>query len=110
MNVKLIDQSRTIVAAAQMADQGGYYGGTIDLASTPPELRALFDEFEEAVNDQIFPYADEIQGKIDTFGIRARFGDGFETEVKDLQVFPSTGDVSFRLAGALAHTVKTASI
>jgi hypothetical protein len=61
MNVKLIDQTRTVVVAAQMADGGGHCGGTIDLASTPP-----------------------------------------------LQVFPSTGDVSFKLVGTPAHAVESA--
>ena len=64
MNVKLIDKSRTIVAAAQMADEDSHYGGTIDLASSPADLRVLFDEFEEAVNGQMFSFADDIQAKI----------------------------------------------
>ena len=107
MNVKLIDKSRTTVAAAQMADENTHFGGTIDLASTPPALRALFDEFEEAVNDQRFSIADEIQAKIGSYGIKAHFDDGLEAEVKDLQVFPSTGDVSFKVVGAPAHAVKS---
>ena len=71
-------------------------------------MRALFDEFEEAVNDQIFSFADEIQAKIDSYGIRARFDDGLEAEVKDVQVFPSTGDVSFKLVDAPAHAEESA--
>ena len=106
--VKLIDKSRTLVATAQVTDEGPQYGGTIVLDSTPPALRAVFDEFEEIVNDQAFSFLDEIQAKIGAFGIRALFDDGFELEVKDLQAFPSTGDVSFKLVGSPAHAVKSA--
>src|SRR4051794_33250302 len=95
--VHLVDQSRTVLAVAQVADEGGYFGGTIDLSLTPTPLRALFEEFEEIVNGQMFVFLDEIQEKIGSLFIKAIFNNGLEDDVKDLQVFPSTGDVSFRL-------------
>ena len=97
--VKLIDPSRKVVATAQVADEGGYYGGTIDLRDTPPGLRALFEEFEEIVNGQMFAFLDDIQQRIGTLRLKALFDTRQEACVKDLQVFPSTGDVSFKLAG-----------
>src|SRR5215475_829411 len=100
--VKLIDQSRKVVATAQVADEGAYYGGTIDLRETPPSLRALFEEFEEIVNGQMFAFLDDIQERIGTLSLKAVFDTGQEVYVKDLQVFPSTGDVSFRLPEAPA--------
>jgi hypothetical protein len=106
--VQLVDQSRDVLATAQVADEGGYFGGTIDLHSTPAHLRALFEEFEEIVNNQMFVFLDEIQEKIGSLPVKAVFDDGFEVDVKDLQVFPSTGDVSFRLAGVPLHTAKPA--
>jgi hypothetical protein len=96
--VKLIDPSRTVVAMAQVADEGAHYGGTIDLRDTPPGLRALFEEFEEIVNSQMFAFLDDIQERIGALSLKAMFDTGQEVYVKDLQVFPSTGDVSFRLA------------
>ena len=101
--VRLIDQSRTVLAVAQVADEGSYFGGTIDLRSTPDHLRILFEEFEEIVNGQMFVFLDEIQEKIGSLPIRAIFNDGLEDDVKDLQIFPSTGDVSFRLVGIPAR-------
>jgi len=98
-HVRLVDRSRAVLAVAQVADEDGSFGGTIDLRSTPAELRALFEEFEEIVNGQMFVFLDEIQKKIGALPIRARFDDGSEADIHDLQVFPSTGDVSFRLAG-----------
>jgi len=96
--VKLIDQSRKVVATAQVADEGAYYGGTIDLRDTPPSLRALFEEFEEIVNGQMFAFLDDIQERIGALPLKVVFDTGQEVHVKDLQIFPSTGDVSFRLA------------
>jgi hypothetical protein len=98
-HVQLVDRSRAVLAVAQVADEGGYFGGTIDLRSTPAELRALFEEFEEIVNGQMFVFLDEVQERIGALPIRAVFDDGSETSIEDLQVFPSTGDVSFRLGG-----------
>jgi hypothetical protein len=97
-----------VLATTQVADQGGYFGGTIDLRSTPAHLRALFEEFEEIVNGQMFVFLDEIQAKIGSLPIKAVFDDGFEVYVKDLQVFPSTGDISFRLAGVPSQTARLA--
>jgi hypothetical protein len=106
--VNLIDQSRSVLAVAHVADEGDHYGGTIDLRDTPADLRVLFDEFEEVVNGQMFHFLDEIQEKIASFSIKAAFENGQEAEVKDLQVFPSTGDVSFKLADVQVPRMKTA--
>ena len=100
--VQLVDQSGAVLATAQVADEGGYFGGTVDLGCMPPAVRALFEEFEEIVNGQMFVFLDEIQAKIAALHTKAVF-DGFEQEVKDLQIFPSTGDVSFRPAGVPLH-------
>jgi hypothetical protein len=97
-----------VLATAEVADEVGYYGGTIDLQLTPAHLRALFEEFEEIVNGQMFVFLDEIQKKIGSLPIKVVFDDGCEVCVEDLQVFPSTGDVSFRLAGVSSRTARTA--
>lgn len=97
--VKLLDPSRKVVATAQIADEGAYHGGTIDLRETPAELRSLFEEFEEIVNGQMFGLLDDIQERIAARSLEAVFATGQEVQVKDLQVFPSTGEVSFCLEG-----------
>lgn len=101
---RLVDPTGTVLATARVADEGGYYGGTIDLHGTPPELRALFDEFEEVVNGQMFAFLDDVQARIAAHPVRAVFEDGCEVPVKDLQVFPGTGDVSFRPAAVCSPT------
>jgi hypothetical protein len=98
--VKLIDCSGNIVATACVIDEGDHYGGTIDLRHSPAMLRTLFDEFEEIVSGQMLSFLDEIQAKISSLGIKVVLDDGMEAFVKDLQVYPSTGDVSFMLAEA----------
>jgi hypothetical protein len=97
-NVKLLDPAGKVVAVATVTDKGTYFGGSVDLGATPPELRALFEAFDEIANGQMFSLLDEFHEKIDSLGIRASFADGREAAVYDLQVYPSTGDVSFRVA------------
>lgn len=105
-NVKLIDHARHVLAVAQVAEEGDHYGGTIDLRCAPAGLRALFDEFEEIVNGQMFSFLDEVQEKVGSLAIKALFENGHEVEVKDLQVFPRTGEVSFKLAEVRAPSKK----
>ena len=95
--VKFVDPDRNVLAVAHVADEGDHYGGTIDLRETPAALHALFDEFEEVVNGQMFSFLDQIQEKMTRLSLRAVFDSGVEVDVKDLQVFPSTGDVSFKV-------------
>ena len=97
--VQLIDPSRTVLATARVTDAGDHFGGQIDLRATPAPLRSLFDEFEGIVNGQLFAFLDEIQGRIESLPVKAIFEDGVEVCVHDLQVFPSTGDISFRIPG-----------
>jgi hypothetical protein len=106
--IRLIDDSRKTLATACVVDEGEYYGGSIDLSSTPADVRALFDEFEEVVNGQMFSFLDELQAKIEAVRIKAVFKDGCEAHVRDLQVFPSTADVSFKLAEAPTLETKLA--
>jgi hypothetical protein len=106
--VKLIDVSRNVLATAQVADEGGFMGGTINLSSTPADVRALFDEFEEIVNGQMFSLLDEVQARIGALSIKAIGDDGCEAAVRDLQVFPTTGDVSFKLVEVPTQSAKSA--
>jgi hypothetical protein len=61
-------------------------------------LRVLFAEFEEIVNGRMFAFLDDIQERIGSFLFKAVFADGKEVPVRNLQVFPSTGAVSFKFA------------
>jgi hypothetical protein len=91
---KLVDPLRHVLAAGNVTHDGKHYEGTIDPRDTPADIRALFDEFEEIVNGQMFSL-DEIQEKTGALNITAEFENGFGVHVRDLQVFPSTGDSSF---------------
>lgn len=100
--VRLIDGSGNVLAVAHVVNEGGHYGGTIDLNDTAADVRALFEKFDEIVNGQQFSLLQGIQDKINSLSVKAVLDNGDEACVNDLQVFPSTGDVSFRLAEALA--------
>lgn len=105
--VQFIDDTRNVVATARVTAEGNCFGGTIDLARLPGELRSLFEEFEEIVNGQMFSFVDEIQAKIAALPLRVVFDDGLATPVTDLQVYPSTGDVSFWLTEDSVRSVRS---
>jgi hypothetical protein len=97
-SVRFRDPSGKVIATARVCDEGNHWGGAIDLTSTPARVRAIFDEFEEIVNGQMFSFLDEIQTKVRALGLCAEFDDGFVSPATDVQIFPSTGEVSFKLA------------
>ena len=101
-NVKILDCSGTVRATARVTDRRGVFEGIIDLRETSPELLALFVEFEEIVNGQMFSFLDEVQLRISACVNRACFDDGGELPIRDLQVFPNAGEISFRAAGICA--------
>ena|ERR1700730_18279188 len=106
--IQLIDPSRKVVARANVAERGERFEGTIDLSCAPSAVLSLFEEFEEVVNGQLFSFLDDIQGKIASLPIQAVLDNGVEMRVEDLQVYPSTGKVSFKLAARAASTKKPA--
>ena len=93
----LIDQSAAKVAALNVQLRDDHYEGTISLEGTPLALRELFERFEEIVEGQTFSLLDEIDEKIGTLPLRVCFDDGVEEHFADLQVFPSTNSVSFKI-------------
>lgn len=98
--IYLVDQSSTRIAVLNVAPIGDHYRGTICLDATPPELKYLFEEFEENVEGQMFSHADEIEEKIGVIPLMVIFPNGMEAYVEDLQVYPSTKRVSFKIRQA----------
>src|SRR5260370_30592634 len=94
--MQLIDPNRNVVATAHVEEKHGLFAGHVDLASMPPRLRQLFLEFEEMVNNQVFSVLDEIEDKIASVGLQIVFPNGQEASLRDLQIYPSTGGISFR--------------
>ena len=92
----LIDQSSAQVAALDVQFRDDRFEGTISLDATPPQLRQLFEQFEEIVEGQTFSLLDDIEEKIAAVPLRAVFENGAEADVTDLQVYPSTKAVSFK--------------
>lgn len=92
----LIDDSSTCVATLDVAPNGDHFEGAVSLESTPPDLRRLFDEFEEIVEGQVLSLLDAIEEKIGALPLRVVFDNGAVANVCDLQVFPKTNSVSFK--------------
>lgn len=95
-----IDQSSTKIAVLHVEPSGDHYRGTICLDATPPELANLFQEFEENIEGQMFSLADEVEEKIGAIPLRVVFPNGIEAYVDDLQVYPNTKRVSFKVRQA----------
>ena len=105
-SIRLIDDGGRALACGEVSDQGEYYAGTIDVTCSPPKVRELFTEFETVVNGQEFSCLDEIQQRIDGLHAMVVFDDGDRAAVSDLQVFPTSGTVSFRLADVSAPATR----
>jgi hypothetical protein len=105
-NVRLIDQARKVFATAQISEEGDHYGGTIHLGDAPAHVRTLFDEFEEIVEGQMFAFLDSYQEKIASMQIKVVFEDETEYYVRELQVFPSRCDVSFKLVEVPSYAAR----
>jgi hypothetical protein len=97
-NVQLLDHSRRVVAVGRVTAEEGRYVGELDLRSMPPSLRRTFQDYEEIVNGQIFGLLDDIEERIEDLAIKVVFDDGREARVEDLQIYPSTGLASFKVA------------
>jgi hypothetical protein len=92
-----IDQGRQGIATALVAEQDGAFVGLIDLSLMPVSLRRLFEEYEEIVNTQTFSLLDEIEEKIENLHLKIVFEDGPESALADVQIYPSTNKVSFKV-------------
>lgn len=99
--IKLLGQSGMVLATARVVDEGTHFGGAIDLSSTPAEVLALFENFEEIVNQQMLSFLDEIEDKIDALRVQAVFADGSKVPVSSLQVYPAASEVSFKVSASV---------
>ena len=97
-HVTIIDREGRLVAAAEVTRQEGYFAGLVDLYPMPTKLRRQFEEYEEHVNNQLFSLLDEIEEKIEALRLRVVFGDGQEADLIDVQIYPGTKKVSFKVA------------
>src|ERR1700677_3287170 len=96
--VQIVDQTCGIVATAQVAETDGVFAGLIDLRSMPADLRRRFEAYEEIVDGQMFSLLDEMEEQIGGIPLVAIFEEGEAFPVEDLQIYPSEGRVSFKVA------------
>jgi hypothetical protein len=95
--ISLIDEKSAKVAALDVALLGDHFEGSICLDGTPREIRQLFEKYEEIVDGQMFSLLDDVEEKIARMPIRVLFNDGSTRPIWDLQVYPSTQAVSFKM-------------
>ena len=95
--VTIIDQSRQVVATAEVSEHDGYFAGRVDLSLMPAALQHQFEEYGEAVNQQIFSSLNELEDKIESLFLKVVFADGNVAQLADVQIYPSTKSVSFKV-------------
>lgn len=101
--IKLIDSTCTVIATAQIIAFGEGYRGKVDLTLMPARLQQPFAEYEEIVNGQMFSLLDEAEEQISALRLKIRFDNGDEVETKELQIYPSTNRISFKLVEEPSH-------
>lgn len=99
-NVELLDSTHSILARATVEDKGSHYSGSVDVAEMPPELLKLFEEYESFVKNQVLGRLDELEEEIEKKNLAATIDDGPEVGIRDVQVFPRAGTISFRVVRA----------
>lgn len=95
--IKLLGPKGDLLATAQVNWKETFFSGTINLSMMPLPLLRTFEEFEELVNGQNFSLLDDIEQRIGDLGIKVDFDDGRVAEVEDLQIYPSTCLISFKV-------------
>jgi hypothetical protein len=96
--VRIIEPGNNVLATAQVAEKDGGFAGSIDLRTMPVDLLRRFEAYEEIVNGQMFSLLDETEEEIRALALIVVFDEGREFPVEDLQIYPSVGRVSFKLA------------
>jgi hypothetical protein len=95
--IHLIDSGRTVVATAQVTDENGLFSGSVALEPMPAAMRAKFEEYETIIQGQMFGLLDRVEDEIEQLNLKAVFPQGREEALTDLQLYPRTKRVSFRL-------------
>ncbi|MCZ6875637.1 MAG: hypothetical protein O7G88_19270 [bacterium] len=101
--VTIIDQSQQVVATAKVPEKDGYFAGWIDLSLMPATLQRQFEEYEEMVTHQMFSLLDELEEKIGELLLKVVFADGNAVQLADVQIYPSTKKVSFKVVKEAVH-------
>lgn len=95
--VLLTDAKGNPVASLQVSLENSRFTGTVDLSSAPPAIRDVFMRFEEIVEGQILSLLDSISDEIEQLDLRAVYENAKAVPIDDLQVYPTTGHVTFKI-------------
>lgn len=98
--IQIVEPGGRLLATAVVETRADRLMGAADLSDMPANWRRHFEEYERIVNGQIFSVLDDIEDQIRGLRLRVEFDDA-TAEVEDLQLFPSTGRISFRVAKLL---------
>lgn len=105
-SVTIFDGDRIVVAIAEVELVTSGYSGSVNVDRMPQALRLKFENYEEIVNSQTFSLLDRIEEEIGAIPFVAVFEDGCESYIKNLQIFPKSGTVSFTVAEPAVLTAR----
>src|SRR3954468_977341 len=93
----LTESTGTRLASLDVAFRDSHFRGTLSVETLPPHLAALFAEFEQTVEGQMFSLLDDIEERIAALTLHVAFDDGTQAPIADLQVYPARRAISFKL-------------
>ncbi|MBD2182467.1 hypothetical protein H6S82_20490 [Planktothrix sp. FACHB-1355] len=96
--IEIVDSMQNVVVTAEVEDKGEYYSGSVSLDKMPEVLRLEFEEYELLINNQVLSLLDQIEEQISITSFTVIFDDGRKFYVDDLQIFPISGTISFKVS------------
>ncbi|WP_406700727.1 hypothetical protein V5E97_18205 [Singulisphaera sp. Ch08] len=94
--ITIVDEGRNVVATGLVEFLGDCYSGSVNVDRMSDSFQKMFVEYEDVVNNQTFSILDQIEDRISSIRFSAIFEGGSEFPVKDLQIFPKGGTLSFK--------------
>ena len=105
----ILDANGSVIAEldeVRFDSNSNAYLGRIRFVAPPEGLKALLQELDECINNQVFVVAAELQDKVDKYNLSARLEDGTTKEICDLNV-NKEGGFSFRSRPAVYPWLET---
>jgi hypothetical protein len=101
-SIQIVARSGQPLARALVESADGVWRGLLAGPIGTGPLTDLFARYERAVTGQVLSVIDGLEDEIAELGAHVLFPDGRSAAADDLQVYPSTRALSFRLRDAAA--------
>ena len=96
MKGKIFDRQGRILAVVEVKGSPELYIGQIEKLTPDPAIKALFNDYRESVNGQLFVEVDRLDREIEELEPEMVADSGEKFRIWDLQIYPEEMSVSFR--------------